>query len=129
MNNLRKIEIALDELSEDFNEHLAKSKATYYYLMNTVGETKRLNLNVYSKGGEIECEILMLSNYQNTGEASCVITLDGEVFETRVGVMTISPIPLKVGYHALEFTATGAVATARVRLTGALSDSKETLAV
>ncbi|MDE5991173.1 MAG: hypothetical protein K2H36_06300 [Clostridia bacterium] len=54
MNSLRKMEIMLDELSEDFNNHLAKSKATYYYIMNSDGDVKKLRLNVYSKGGEIE---------------------------------------------------------------------------
>lgn len=125
MNNLRKMEIMLDELSEDFNEHLAKSKSTYYFMMNEADGVKKLKLNVYSKGGEIECEILALPSYSVGGEPSCSITVDGEELESRQGIMTIAPIPLKVGYHTLEFVTGVGVATARVRLTGALSDSKE----
>ena len=125
MNNFRKMEVMLDELSEDFNDHLAKSKATYYYMMNEADGVKKLNLNVYSKGGEIECEILMLPNYSVGSEPSCSITVDGEELEGRQGIMTIAPIPLKVGYHTLEFVTGSGIATARVRLTGVLSDSKE----
>ena len=125
MNNFRKIEVMLDELSEDFNEHLAKSKSTYYYLMKDVDGVKKLSLNVYSKGGEIECEIFMLPDYSGSSDPTCSITLDGEDAESRQGIITIDLLPLNVGYHTIEFVARGGIATARVRLSGALSDSKE----
>lgn len=118
------MEIMLDELSEDFNEHLAKSKSTYYNIMNTVGDVKKLNLNVYSKGGEIECEILLLPDYSQASGVSCSVKVDGEEPITRQGILTIAPLSLNVGYHTLEFVASAGVETARVRLTGALSDSK-----
>lgn len=119
------MEIMLDELSEDFNNHLAKSKATYYYIMNSDGDVKKLRLNVYSKGGEIECELLMLPDYSATSNITCSISLDGEVLQSTEGIISISSIQLKVGYHTLEFITGAGVATARVRLTGVLSDSKE----
>ena len=125
MNNFRKMEIMLDELSEDFNDHLAKSKAKYYYIMKSEGDVKKLKLSVYSRGGEIECEVLMLPDYSQTADGSCSISLDGEVLQSREGIISISGLQLKVGYHTLEFITGEGIATARVRLTGVLSDSKE----
>lgn len=119
------MEIMLDELSEDFNDHLAKSKATYYYVMNSDGNAKKLRLSVYSRGGDIECEVLMLPNYSDAGDTTCAITLDGEALQSRSGIISILPIPLNAGYHTLEFITSEGVSTARVRLTGVLSDSKE----
>ena len=125
MNNFKKMEFMLDELSEDFNDHLAKSKSTYYHVMIDEGNVKKLRLNVCSKGGNIECEVLMLPDYSAGGNATCSITLDGEIAQSRDGIVTISTIPIEVGYHILEFSTCEGIAAARVRLTGALSDSKE----
>ncbi|MDE7329412.1 MAG: hypothetical protein K2N57_06720 [Clostridia bacterium] len=125
MNDFRKVEIKLDELSEDFNEHVVTSKSTYYHVMGSQGDFKQLSLNVYSRGGEIECEVLLLPDFSNAGEVTCNVTLDGEAAGERSGVITISPLQLSQGYHTLSFLTNTAVAAARVRLTGVLSSSIE----
>ena len=120
MNDFRKVELKLDELSEDFNEHVVTSKMSFYHVLN-VG--KRLTLSVYSKGGEIECEVLLLPDFSGDGVVECDVTVDGVLAGTRSGVITIEPIQLKQGYHTLKFLASGAIASARVRLTGVITSS------
>lgn len=115
----------MDELGEELNSHLASSKSTFYHVMSADGDRRRLSLSVCSKGGEIECEVLMLPDFASPKQVSCDVTVDGEQAESREGVITATVLRLNQGYHALEFLTNSAAAAARVRLTGALSSSRE----
>lgn len=126
MNGFRKLEIMVEELDESFNEHVVKSRSEYYYIIKSDGSGTPLKLNVYSRGGETECEILILPDYSSTSAAKCNIKVDGESRFCAQNVISIFSIPLKTGYHVLEFSSEGVAAGMRLRLTGALSDCKET---
>ncbi len=125
MNGLRKLEIMLEELEDNFNNHLTKSKSTYYYIMKPDGAKKSLTLNVYSRGGETECEILILPEYSSQSAPKCQVKTNGELSFTAQNVANVFPLPLKSGYHVLEFISEGVAAGLRIRLTGARSDCKE----
>lgn len=115
----------MEELDENFNEHLSKSKSTYYYIMKSDGNENKLALNVYSRGGETECEILILPDYSSSNAAKCEIKVDGESRFSAQGVISIFSMQFVAGYHVLEFVSEGVAAGMRIRLTGALSDCKE----
>lgn len=116
--NIKRMEVMLEDLSENFDRHISTSSENYYFVLKSVGGESTLKIRLYSQGGETELEIFAFPS--NGAQPSCQISVDGEVVDEREGVITIAPLMLERGFRVVEIRGQN-VSSGRARIKGYIS--------
>ena len=118
--NLKRMEVTLEELSENFDRHVATTSQSRYFVMTGEGGESKLKIRLYSQGGEAEVETLAFA----TGGAQPTfdVSVDGEYIGARVGEITIDKVFLARGWRLLELGGKN-ISSARVRINGSISEA------
>ena len=118
--NIKRMEVMLEDLSENFDRHISTTSENYYFVLPSVDGESRLKIRLYSQGGEAELEVLAFS--PNANLPSCQISVDGEVADEREGAITIAPLSLARGWRVVEIIGRN-TSSGRVRIKGSIAQA------
>lgn len=119
--NVKRMEVMIDDLNENFQRHVAASTSSFHFVMPVGGE--ELELRFFAQGGDMEIETLLLSD-SRSGDLRASIALDGEIISANVGAIAITTINIKRGRHTLNLSVCEGVDAAKARVCGAIFDVK-----
>ena len=116
--NVKRMEVMLEDLSENFDRHVSTTSQSYYFVMTAKDYESKLRIKVYSQGADVELEILAFA----VGDCSPTfeISVDGEVVGHRAGAITIENVHLARGWRILEIDGKN-LSSGRVRIKGSIS--------
>lgn len=79
--NIKRMEVMLEDLSENFDRHISTTSENYYFVMKVADGESKLKVRLYSQGGEAELEVLAFP--ADASQPSCQISVDGEIADER----------------------------------------------
>lgn len=116
--NVKRMEVMLEDLSENFDRHVSTTSQSHYFVMTAKDSESKLKIKVYSQGFDIELELLAFAVGESIPKFE--ISVDGEVVDEREGAITIESLPLARGWRVLEICGKN-VSSARARINGNIS--------
>ena len=116
--NIKRMEVMLEDLSENFDRHVSTALESCYFVMTTTDGESKLKIRLYSQGFDAELEILAFASCDR--QPTFRISVDGEVVDERIGAITIDSVPLAKGWRVLEIYGMD-ISAGRARIKGSIS--------
>ena len=116
--NVKRMEVMLEDLSENFDRHVSTTSESSYFVIPASGGEGKLKIRLYSQGCDVELEILAFA--LSDDHPAFRISVDGEVVDERAGAITIDSLPLARGWRVMEIVGEN-IQSGRARIKGNIS--------